>query len=165
MMPKTYQLASLITLAILIPTLFLGYTYFADAQAIQQIRAEVYSFNPDSNIDFDLPERKINLNFTLNVTNPSSRDIQDISSTFNIYIEENFIGEGSFSNLSIKANSSKFKDITVSFDLKGFAYSIIDGIANALKNQNTEITIEGTMTASVLFGLTTASHSYTATSA
>lgn len=163
-MSKTYQLGTVITLAILIPTLFLGYTYFADAQAIQQIHAEVYSFNPESNIDFDLAERTIDLNFTLNVTNPSSRDICDISSTFNIYIEENFIGEGSFSNLSIKANSSEFKEITVRFDLKGFAYSFIDTIANALKNKNTKMTIEGTMTAQVLFGLTTASHSYTATS-
>lgn len=163
MISKTYQLTTIFIIIILL-TFFFGYTYYADAQAIQQMRAEVYSFNPDSNIDLDLSKRTLELNFTLNITNPSSRDIRDISSTFKIYIEENFIGKGSFSNLSIKANSSELKEITVSFDLKGFAYSFIDKIANVLKNEYTIISIEGSMTASVLFGLTTASHEYTATS-
>ena len=162
MLSKTYQITTIFLIIILL-TFFFGYTYYADAQAIQQIRAKVYSFNPNSNIVLDLSERTIDLNFTLNFTNPSSRDIRDISSSFNIYIEENFIGKGSFSNLFIKANSSEFKEITVSFNLKGFAHSFIDTISNAIKNENTKMTVEGTMTASVLFGLATASHSYTAT--
>ncbi len=163
MISKTYQL-SIVTSLILIALVFTGYTYYADAQAIEKISAEVYSFNPDSNIDLDLSKRTLDLNFTLNMTNPSPRDINDISSTFKIYIEENFIGNGSFTNLTLRAKSSKFKEITVSFDLKGFAYSFIDTIANVLKNETTTITIEGNLTASVLFGLSTASHQYTAVS-
>jgi len=159
MMPKTYQLASLITLAILIPTLFLGYTYFADADAIQKIYADV------DTIDQINPKiTKATIIFTLNITNPTTRDITDLSSTFDIFIQDNYVGKGSFSNFSIPAQTTKFKQVSITVSYGGIADSAVDIFTNWVSGQDTTLTVEGTMTASVLFGLTTASHSYTASS-
>lgn len=159
MIQKTYQLASLITLAILIPSLFLGYTYFADAQSIEQVYAQVET------IDQINPKfTKADITFTLNITNPTSRDITDLSSTFDIYIEQNYIGTGSFANFSIPSQTNKFKQVTITGNYGGLADSAVDIIKNWVSGQDSTLRIEGTMTASVLFGLTTASHEYTATS-
>ena len=158
-MPKTYQLASLITLAILIPSLFLGYTYFADADAIQKIYADV------DTIDQINPKiTKATIIFTLNITNPTTRDITDLSSTFDIFIQDNYVGTGSFSNFNIPAQTNKFKQVSITVSYGGIADSAVDIFTNWVSGQDTTLTIEGTMTASVLFGLTTASHSYTASS-
>jgi len=159
MMPKTYQLASLITLAILIPSLFLGYTYFADADAIQKIYADV------DTIDQINPKiTKATIIFTLNITNPTTRDITDLSSTFDIFIQDNYVGKGFFSNFSIPAQTNKFKQVSITVSYGGIADSAVDIFTNWVSGQDTTLTVEGTMTASVLFGLTTASHSYTASS-
>lgn len=158
-MSKTYQLGTIITIAILIPTLFLGYTYFADADAIQNIYAEVET------IDQINPKiTKATITFTLNITNPTTRDINDLSSTFDIYIEQNYIGTGSFANFSIPGQTTKFKQVTITVNYGGLADSAVDFIKNWFSGQDSTLRIEGTMTASVLFGLTTASHEYTATS-
>ena len=159
MMSKTYQLGTVITLAILIPTLFLGYTYFADAQAIEKVYAEVENIN-QINPKFT----KADITFTLNITNPTTRDINQLASTFDIFIQDNYVGTGSFSNFSIPAQTNKFKQVSITVDYGGIANSVVDILTNWVSGQNTTLRIEGTMTAQVLFGLTTASHSYTATS-
>lgn len=160
MIQKSYQIASLITLAILFPSLFLGYTYFADADAIQNIYAKVETMD-----QINPKITKATITFTLNITNPTTRDINDLSSTFDIYIKENYIGTGSFSNFSIPGQTNRFKQVTITVNYGGLADSAIGIIKNWVSNQGLTLRIEGTMKASVLFGLTTISHKYTATTA
>lgn len=158
MIAKTYQL-SIVTSIILITLVFTGYTYYADAQAVEQVYAEVYNINQVS--------PKLNfatIVFTLNFTNPSNRDIHDLSSTFHLYIDENDVGEGSFSNLTIPAQQNTYKQVSMRIHYDEVAKSVIDIISNWAQGQNTNIKVKGTMQASVLFGLTTASHQYTAVS-
>jgi LEA14-like dessication related protein len=158
-MSKPYQFGTVITLAILIPALFLGYTYFADAQAIEKIYAEVENIN-QINPKFT----KADISFTLNITNPTTRDINKLSSTFDIFIQDNYVGTGSFSNFSIPAQTNKITLVSVTVDYGELADSVVDFIKNWASGQDTTLKIEGTMNAQVLFGLATASHSYTATS-
>ncbi len=156
MISKTYQL-SIITIIIILLLLFTGYTYYADAQAIEQVYAKVHTVNQIS--------PKLNfatIVFTLNFTNPSNRDIYDLSSSFDLYIEENNVGKGSFSNLSIPAKSNIYKQVSMRIHYDEVAKSVIDIISNWAQGQNTTIKVKGTMHASVLFGLTTASHKYIA---
>lgn len=155
---KLYQIISLIILVLLI-ALFCGYTYYADTEAIQQVHAEVETIN-QINPKFT----SATIVFTLNITNPTNRDVNRLSSTFDIYIEQNFIGKGSFSNVSIPAQTTKFKQVTISIEYGGLADSAVDFFKNWATGQKTILSVKGTMSASVLFGLTTASHNYTATS-
>jgi hypothetical protein len=159
MMKKTYQLVSIISMISILLIILLGYSYFADAQAIQQVYADVTAINQ---INPKLTSAAIL--FTLNITNPSSRNINKLSSTFDLYIEKNFIGTGSFSNFSIPGQTNKFKEVSLTIQYTGLADSAVDIIKNWVSGQHTTLRIEGVMTASVLFGLATVSHKYTATS-
>ena len=159
MIPKTYQIAALITAAILIFSVFLGYTFYADAQALQQVYAEVET------LDKIIPSlNSASIIFTLNITNPSSRNLYGLSSNFNIFIEENFIGTGSFSNYDVPAKTSIIQQVTINVNYKGLAESAIDLLQNWISGQNSVLSITGNMTASVIFVLATVSHEYTATS-
>jgi LEA14-like dessication related protein len=148
-----------IILLIIILIAFLGYTYYADADAIQHVIVEVDTIN---NISPKITSAT--LTFTLNVTNPSTRDIHDLSSNFDIYISQTKIGEGSFSGLSIPAQSETFKKVTITIYYSGLADSIINILENWRTGEETNINIKGTMEATVLFGLATASTEFTATS-
>lgn len=136
---------------------FFGYTYYADADAIQHVVAKVEDIN---NISPRLTSAT--LTFTLNISNPTNRNINDLSSTFDIYIQQNEIGEGSFSELSISAMNRIHEQVTITVYYSEIAKSVIDILNNWVNGQDTSLTVQGTLTAQVLFGLTTASHNYTA---
>ena len=158
MISKTYQL-SIIAIILLLLILFAGYSFYADAQAIERVYAEVDTI--------DQVSPKLNfatIIFTLNITNPSNRDVNDLSSTFDLYIDENDVGDGSFSNLYIPAQSNTYKQVSMKVHYNEIAKSVIDIISNWTQGQNTSVKVKGTMQASVLFGLTTASHQYIAVS-
>jgi LEA14-like dessication related protein len=157
MISKTYQLTT-IFLVIILLTSFFGYTYYADAQAIQKVQSKVETIN-----QINPKITSATITFTLNITNPTTRDVHNLGSTFDIYIEENYIGKGSFSNFSIPGQTHKFKQVTITVNYGGLADSAVDIIKNWVTGQNSTLKVKGTMTASVLFGLATASHSYTAT--
>ena len=135
---------------------FLGYTYYSDASAIQQIRAEIEGI---SNIDPKITSAT--LTFTMNITNPTSKHIQDLSSTFDIYIESNYIGNGSFSDISIEPLSTTYKPMTVKVYYNGLADAGVDIIKNWVQGEETKLTITGTMSASILFGFAEATHDFT----
>jgi hypothetical protein len=159
MMKKTYQGTASIILIILILSLFMGYTYITDVQSIQQINAKILTID-----DINLKFSSAIITFSLNITNPSTRDIHNVYSTFNLYIEQNFIGRGSFSNITLPAQTNRIKQVTMTINYAGLADSTLDFLKNYIRGQSTVIVVEGTLHASVLFGLTKASHSYTATS-
>lgn len=154
---KTPYLTAVISVAILLFIIFLGYTYYADAKAIEHVYATVETID-QINPKFS----KATITFTLNITNPSTRDVNKLSSTFDLYIENNYIGSGSFSNLSIPSQTNKFKQVSMTVEYKGIADSVVDILKNWAGGQNTTMKVDGTMTASILFGLATASHDYIA---
>ncbi len=159
MIKRTYQGIALIILIILILSLFMGYIYITDVQSIQQINAEILTID-----DINLKFSSAIITFSLNITNPSTRDIHNVYSTFDLYIEQNYIGRGSFSNITIPAQTNRIKQVTMTINYAGLADSALDFLKNWIRGQSTVIIVEGTLHASVLFGLAKASHQYTASS-
>lgn len=159
MIPKTYLIASFISVILILLTIFLGYTFIADAEAAQQIYAKVTNIDQVSSTF-----TSATLTFTINITNPTDRDIHKLTSTFKIYINEYYIGNGSFSETDVGAQTSTFKQVTATVSYKNLADSAINILQNWVTRQNPTLKITGTITASILFGLTTASHQFIATS-
>lgn len=150
---------SFIIVGILLISIFLAYTYYSDADALQNVYAEIEGID-QINAKFT----SATITFNLNITNPSNRNINQLSSTFDIYIEDNFIGEGSFSDHDIPAQTSNLKQVQINVNYGGLADSSIDILKNWVAGQDSQIEIKGTITASVLFGLTTTSHEFIAIS-
>lgn len=158
-MQRTSQGIILIIFLILILSFFMGYVYIADMQAVQQIHAEMLTID-----DIDLKFSSAIITFSLNLTNPSTRNINNLYSTFDLYIEQNYIGHGSFSNTTIPAQTSKIKQVMMTINYAGLADSALDFLKNWITGQRTILNIDGTLYASILFGLTTTSQQYTASS-
>jgi LEA14-like dessication related protein len=156
MVAKRSSQLAVIILIIFIIIAFLGYSYYADADALLHVYAEVESIN---NVNVKLSSASIT--FTMNITNPSTRNINDLSSHFDIYIEQNKIGDGSFSNIDIPADSSILKPVTITVYYNQTISSIWNVIVDKFQGQQSKLIIKGTMTASVIFGLTTASQDFT----
>lgn len=150
---------SFILVGILLILLFLGYTYYADAEAIQNVYAEIEGIN-----QINAKITSATITFTLNITNPSNRNVNQLSSTFDIYIEDNFVGTGSFFDHDIPAQTSNLKQVQINVNYGGLADSSIDILKNWFVGQDSQIKIKGVITASVLFGLTTTSHKFIAIS-
>jgi hypothetical protein len=148
-----------IFIGIILILFFLGYTYFADADAIQNVYAEVEGIN-----QINAKITSATITFTINITNPSNRNVNQLSSTFDIYIEDNFVGTGSFSDYDIPAETSKLKQVQINVNYGGLADSSIEILKNWIIGQDSQLKIKGSITASVLFGLTTTSHKFIATS-
>ena len=138
---------------------FFAYTFVADSQAIHQVYVEI-----DDISEISPKITSATIKFTINVTNPTTRTINDLSSTFDIFIDENYIGSGSFDQLSIPKQSNIFHPVTVKVYYDGLADSVVDIIKNWVNDEDTKLIIKGTMESSIVFGLTTTSFSYTATS-
>lgn len=155
---NTTTIVSILAIGILLITFF-GYTYYADADAILQLTSDVESIN-----QINPKITSTTITFTLNITNPTNRHITDLNSEFNIFIENNEIGKGSFSELDIPSQSSVLKQVTITVFYNTLADSVVDIIKNSLQGQDSELTIKGTMNAAVLFGLTRVSQDFIATS-
>ena len=152
---QTILIISLIIIVIFIASL--GYTYYADAQALYQIESEIIGIeqvNPKLT--------SATLTYTLSITNPSSKPINDLSSEFEIYIESNYIGTGSFSDIDMDPESTTKKSMTVTIYYTGLAKAGIDALENWATGQETTLVIQGTMRASILFGLTEGSQDFIA---
>jgi LEA14-like dessication related protein len=155
---RTGRITTIVLSILLLLTFFFAYTYYNDVEALGNISAEISSINQ---VDFNFFTPTI-ITFTLNISNPSNIQMNQLSSTFDLYIEENFLGSGSFQNIIIAPQSNRFTQVTMSLDNSEIAASVIDILANWQSNQNTTVKVQGIMSASVLFGLATTSHEYIA---
>ena len=137
---------------------FLGYIYFADVTAMSCIEVIVE--------DIDLTDPKITsfkLKINIDIYNPTDQDISGLSSVFDIYIEDNYVGEGSFSKVSIPAHSSGEKDVFLTIYYSGLADAAVDVIKNVITEGNFDLTISGNINGNVLFGLITFSQEFETT--
>lgn len=159
MIQLSNQKIFIILIIVLLLSLFLVYTFYTDTESLKQVYAKVEGIQ-----DIDAKFTSATITFNLNITNPSSKSINQLSSTFDIFIENNFIGTGSFADYSIPAKTSIDKEVEVNVNYGGLADSSIDILKNWASGEESEIKIDGTITASILFGLTAASQDFTARS-
>jgi hypothetical protein len=154
---KTIYYIAIIFVIIIIIFSIIGYTYYADVEAISKTKVEI------ENIDLiNINPNSIKLGLIVKFINPSDREITDLSSNFKIYVDSNYIGRGSFSNINIKQQSYTSKQVSITIAYSDLAQSTIDIINNFIKGEKTMFSIQGKITADVLFGSTETSHCYTA---
>ena len=149
---------TVIIIAIILSVLgFLSYSYNADVEAISSIEVKL------DDIDLtDIKFTSFKLKLDVNISNPTNQHISNLSSNFDIYIAENYVGKGNFSKVSIPASSHCSKDIFVTIDLRGLADAAVDVIKNLITNEEFDLTIDGEISGNALFGLTTVSQSFKA---
>jgi len=136
----------------------LGYIYHTNVTAMSSIEININ--------DVDLTEVKLSsfkLKLHTSIYNPTDQDISELSSAFNIYIEDNFVGKGSFSKAFISAHSQIEKDISITIFYSGLADATIDVIIELIKEGNFDLNISGNISGNVLFNLIEFSQEFEAT--
>jgi LEA14-like dessication related protein len=156
-MNKRISSYTILFILLIILIIFLGYIYFSDVEAISHVNADIESVN---SINPKLTSADII--FTINITNPTSREIYDLSSSFDVYIDDTYIGEGSFSKTGIKPLSNIFHQTNLTVYYSGIADATIEIIKNWMKNKQSNLIIKGNMTAKTLFGLIETTQPYEA---
>ena len=149
---------TVIIIAIILSVLgFLSYSYNADVEAISSIEVKL------DDIDLtDIKFTSFKLKLDVNISNPTNQHISNLSSNFDIYIAENYVGKGNFSKVSIPASSHRSKDIFVTIYYSGLADAAVDVIKNIIASEGFDLTIDGEISGNALFGLTTVSQSFKA---
>jgi len=137
---------------------FLGYIYYADVEAMSSIEVTI---NDVYITDVKFTSFKLKLD--ANIYNPTDQDISGLSSAFDIYIEDNYVGEGGFSNVFIPAHTQSEKDVLITIYYSGLADAAVDVIKNVITEDNFDLTISGNINGNVLFGLITFSQEFETT--
>jgi len=157
-MTEKNVIAAIILAIILSVSVFLGYIYYADVAAIHSIEVTI---NDVYITDVKFTSFKLKLD--ANIYNPADQDISGLSSTFDIYIEDNYVGEGGFSNVFITAHNQSEKDVSITTYYSGLADAVADVIKNVIKEGNFDLTIRGNINGNALFGLITFSQKFETT--
>jgi len=131
--------------------------YQSDINAINNINVSLNKVDVN-----DIKITSFKLNFNVEIFNPSDRDIIDLSTDFNIYIENNYVGEGNFSNINIPNKTNLSKDIIITVFYDGLADATVDVIKKILNEGEFKIEIKGTLYAKALFGLSLIEQNYIA---
>ena len=131
---------------ILVISGFLGFTYYSDVTTL---------YNAEITIN-DIQIQELGLSFCklkiiIDISNPSGKDISELTANFNIKISNNFVGKGSVSKISIPSKSSKEKEVIVTIYYANVAAAVVNGIADG----NFDLTLVGEASGKVLFGLIT----------
>jgi len=148
-----------ILIIIIISMLGLIYiNYKSDVDAINSLKVNLINIKEPYFTD-----TSFKLNFEVEIKNPSDRNIIDLSTDFEIYIEDNYVGKGNFSNVNIPNNSNTSKDVIVTIYYSGLADAVVNILKNIIKNEEFKLEIKGTIYAKALFGLSIMEQNYTAT--
>ena len=90
---------------------------------------------------------------TVNFTNPTNQDLSIASATFNVFIDKNYVGKSSISQVSFPSNSSREQVLSLTLFYSDLANVIVEGI----KNRNFDIDVSGDAQVFVLYRLLTIS--------
>ena len=145
---------SLVFLVIIVAVVilsFLAIWYTTEATAISKLQVTVTNVQIQ---EIKVTYTKLKLN--IEISNPTSEDISQLSTDFNIFIAGIFIGKGSTPLMNIPAQAVKKTNTTIIIYYANVANAVID----ALANQNFKLTIQGTLHAKVLFGLLSLSQDF-----
>ena len=137
----------IIIVAIILAILgFLGYTYSADVAALDNARITI----KDIQIQ-DIGFTSCKLKIFIDISNPTDRDISGLTSDFDVFLADVYVGSGSVSRVSIPAQSSREKGVSITIIYINFAEAVKDAIING----KFDVSIKGYASGDVLFGLIT----------
>jgi hypothetical protein len=135
-------------------SLFFSYTYHADIATLYSAEISI----EDITIQ-ELTLTYCTLTIYIDISNPTDRDISGLTATFDVFIADNYVGLGSVSEVSIPAQSNRLKDVIVTIYYSNVVFSVVDG----LQSGNFDVTVKGSASGNVLFGLITVSDEFEAT--
>ena len=146
----------IIAVIILVILGFLGYLYSADVATLDNARVTI----KDIRIQ-EIGLTSCKLKIFIDIYNPSDRDISGLKADFDVFIAGTDVGSGSVSRVSIPAQSSQEKGVSLTINYKGLAEAVIDGITKG----NFNLSIKGYASGDVFFGLITVTDQISATKA
>ena len=156
---KKFLTIIIILILMMITSLGLIYiNYSADIEAINSLNVNLIDVEVD-----DITYTSFKLNFDVEINNPSDRDIIDLSTEFEIFIEDNYVGEGNFSNVNIPKNSKIINDIVVKIYYNDLTEAVVNIIKSILNEGKFKLEINGTLYAKALFGMSLIEQDYLAT--
>ena len=156
---RKWIITLIFTIIIIVSILsFIFINYKSDVDAINNINVRL------DGIDiFNMKITSFKLILKVEILNPSNRTINQLSSNFDIFIENNYIGEGNFSNVNIEKNSNISKDVIITIYYSGLANATIDIIKNLVNEGEFSLKIKGTVYAKALFGMSIIKQTFNAT--
>jgi hypothetical protein len=133
---------------------FLAIWYTTEASAISKLQVTVKGVQIQ---EIRVTYTKLKLN--IEISNPTSEDISQLSTDFNIFIAGSIVGEGSMPLTDIPAQTVKETNTTAII----YYANVANAVKDAITNQNFKLTIQGTLHAKVLFGLLSLSQDFSST--
>jgi hypothetical protein len=127
-----------------------GYTYSADVSALDNARITIRDIRIQE-INLIDPKPHCNLIIFIDISNPSNQDITGLTADFDVFITNNYVGSGSVSKISIPAQSSKEKEVSLTI----YFFDVAAAVKDVIINGNFIISIKGYASGDVLFGLIT----------
>lgn len=146
------KIIAIITISVLLIAFF-SYTYYSDASAISKINITIKKASVEE-ISLTYTELKI----TIDINNPSQRDISIQKANFKIYISGVYIGDGIVTKINVPAESNKEKDVTITVYYSNVANAVVEAITKFVF----ELSIEGKADVNIIFGLLTFSEKFEA---
>lgn len=122
---------------------FLSYIFYSDVRALENIKVEVN----DVRVKKLLPDMVLSISIKL--INDEGRKIEDLEGYMNIYILNESVGKINFSDVDMAAHS--YAEIEVPLTL--YYDEVAKGILKAIKNGNFNVTMKGSISGKILFGL------------
>ena len=148
---RTRQLVLILVIIASLVGAGLGYTYYQDVSAIRDSTVVLQDVRLTA-----LTLTQATLAIQVTVTNPSSREITDLSVAFDLSVAAVVVGEGRFPVMTIAARASQTQEMNITLYFVGLTSAVI----TALREGNFAMTITGTVSGRVLFGLATFSQSF-----
>jgi LEA14-like dessication related protein len=151
-MNKKLTFTAIITILILFFGFF-SYVYISDVDALGKVKVTIKRIGVE-----EIGLSSTTLKLTIDLSNPSDRDVSNLNANFKIYIAGNYIGDGVSSKVNVPAKSSKEKDVQIVIYYSNVATAVID----ALTSLDFELSIDGKAESSILFGIITISQDFQA---
>ncbi len=147
---------------VLVVSLLLGFTialiYYGDAESLHEIKVSIHYFEVE-----EIHLTNCSILIIINISNPSGRDIYDLSSSFEIFIENISIGKGGFSGVNIPSNAVTRIEVPINMMYSGLADAAVEAIKNIWRGESNEVSIIGELNSSTLFGLARVSYHFKVT--
>ena len=145
----------LILIIILFSLLFIITIYTNNLNTLQNVDVII--------TDMAISEPKITsckIILTVEISNPSNYEISDLNSDFEIFLDQNYIGEGNISNISISSNSIIEEEIPIVIYYSRLADATLNTLYNVINGQKTELTVDGVIYTKIFFNLFTLYHNF-----
>jgi hypothetical protein len=144
-----------VVVGLLLSFCFFNYLYSKGVESVEDMEVVI--------LDISFSEVKVSscvLGVLVNISNPSDYYFSGVSSVFDIFIDDNVIGSGSFSELDIPAFSSRVVEIPVTIMYLGLAQGVVELVTDFLMGNPTSLFFSGDLSIRIFFGFMTITRSF-----